>query len=162
LELSAAGSDTYFPTRGWASAAGSVQDEAVLAMNERTRSCYLCLRPGHFLMECPLLGSDVKHATQRQREALFRESPAPTPPPAKPPLSARYFKPPGGIPPQLDSALRQYPFTPYSQSQLPRRSPKLLCPRRRRKTRRGVRRGPHPPVMTPRKQDSLIRVRLIG
>jgi hypothetical protein len=32
-KLSAVGSDTSFPTRGWASAAGSVHDEAVLAMN---------------------------------------------------------------------------------------------------------------------------------
>jgi hypothetical protein len=58
-ELSAVGSDTSFPTRGWASAAGSVHGEAGLAMNERTRSCYLCLKPGHLVMEFPLLGSDV-------------------------------------------------------------------------------------------------------
>jgi hypothetical protein len=56
-DLSAVGSDTSFSTRDGASAAGSVHDEAVLAMNERTRNCYLCLRPGHFLTECPLLGS---------------------------------------------------------------------------------------------------------
>jgi hypothetical protein len=66
-ELSAVGSDTSLPTRGWASAAGSVHDEAVLAMNERTRSCYLCLRSGQFLMECPLLRPHAKYAAQRQR-----------------------------------------------------------------------------------------------
>jgi hypothetical protein len=98
-ELSAVGSDTSFPTRGWASATGSAHDEAVIAMNERTRSCYLCLRPGHFLMECPLLRPDVKHTAQRQREALFRDSPAATPPSARPQSSGLFFTRPPGIPP---------------------------------------------------------------
>jgi hypothetical protein len=70
-----------------------------MAMTERTRNCYLCLRPGHFLMECPLLDSDFKHAAQRQREALFRELPAATPPSARPQSSGRFFARPPGIPP---------------------------------------------------------------
>jgi hypothetical protein len=116
-ELSAVGSDTSFPTRGYASAAGSVHDEAVLEMDERTRSFYLCLRPGHFLMEFPFLGSDVNHAAQRQREALFRELPATTPTSARPHSSARFFNRPPGIPPPggfRPPAVAFHPIKPVS------------------------------------------------
>jgi hypothetical protein len=74
-ELSARGSDTSIPTRGWASAAGSVQEEATFPLRERNMNCHLCYIPGHFLMDCPLLGIEIKQAAIRQREAQQRDAP---------------------------------------------------------------------------------------
>lgn len=80
-ELSAGGSDTSIPTRGWASAAGSVQDETAFALQERNMNCHLCFTPGHFLMDCPLLGNETKQAAIRQRETCLRGAPAVRPTP---------------------------------------------------------------------------------
>jgi hypothetical protein len=70
------------PTRGWASTTGSVQLDTALAVDARGRSCHLCFDPNHFLMDCPLLGSEAKLAAQQQRDQKFRDSPSPrrTPP----------------------------------------------------------------------------------
>ena len=64
------------PTRGWVSAAGSVMDDAVMAIDGRARVCHLCFNTGHFLMECPLLGSDVRQAAHRQRYLKHPKGPS--------------------------------------------------------------------------------------
>jgi hypothetical protein len=60
------------PRRGWVSAAGSVLDEAVMARDGRHRGCHLCFKTGHFLVECPLLGSDVRQAAHQQRNLKYQ------------------------------------------------------------------------------------------
>jgi hypothetical protein len=156
-ELSAVGSDTSFPTRGWTSAAGSVHDEAVLAMNERTRNCYLCLRPGQFLMECPLLGSDAKHAAQRQREASSGNH---LPPLRHPPGPSRRAVSSTGRPESHPRSIQ-----PFGRSRSPHRA-SISSPGDHRnvwaRAAGGKRDGEcvetrsTPSVMTPGKQDSLI------
>jgi hypothetical protein len=74
-ELSARGSDTSISTRGWASAAGSAQEEAAFALRKRNMNYHICYTPGHFLMDCPLLGNEIKQSAIRQREAQPRDSP---------------------------------------------------------------------------------------
>ena len=64
------------PTRGWVSAAGSVMDDAVMAIDGRSRGCHLCFNTGHFLMECPLLGSDVRQAAHKQRDLKYPKGPS--------------------------------------------------------------------------------------
>ena len=64
------------PTRGWVSAAGSVMDDAVMAIDGRSRGCHLCFNTGHFLMECPLLGSDVRQAAHQQRDLKYPKGPS--------------------------------------------------------------------------------------
>jgi hypothetical protein len=75
-------SDISVPTRGWASAAGSIQSrhtgdhtplDAVWALEPKQRSCHLCFEVGHFLMECHLLGPEAKLAAQTRREAKFAD-----------------------------------------------------------------------------------------
>jgi hypothetical protein len=39
-------------------------------------NCHLCYTPGHFLMDCPLLGNEIKQEVICQREAQHRDSPA--------------------------------------------------------------------------------------
>ena len=61
------------PSREWISAASSFNAdptlrEATLAAEYRNRSCHLCFNPYQFLMDCPLLGNDVRQLAQRQRE----------------------------------------------------------------------------------------------
>ena len=102
-ELSAGGSDTSIPTRGWASAAGSVQDEAAFALHERNMNCHLCFTPGHFLMDCPLLGNETRQAALRQRETRNRDIPA---------ARNRMSNPPVQGPPQL---LEKPPVPPRYQ-----------------------------------------------
>jgi hypothetical protein len=106
-DLSAVGSDTSLPTRGRASAAGSVHEEAVSAVNERTRSCYLCFRSGHFLMECTLLGYDAEHAAQWQRVPSSGNHLPPRHCPQRPGRRPVYLTGRPESHPQEDSAMRQ-------------------------------------------------------
>jgi hypothetical protein len=39
-------------------------------------NCHLCYTPGHFLMDCPLLGNEIKQAAIRQSESQHRDAPA--------------------------------------------------------------------------------------
>jgi hypothetical protein len=64
------------PTRGWVSAAGSVMDDAVMAIDGRSRGCHLCFNTGNFLMECPLLGSDVRQSAHQQRDLKYPKGPS--------------------------------------------------------------------------------------
>jgi hypothetical protein len=98
------------PSRGWASVAGSVNSypsgvqnpmEAVLALDARGRSCHLCLDPNHFLMECPMLGNEVRMAAQAKRDAKYGIPTGRTQPPVYPyrrgqtPPGNRTNRPPG-------------------------------------------------------------------
>jgi hypothetical protein len=69
-------SSLSFPTRGWVSAVGSVMDKAVMAIDGRCRGCHLCFNTGHFLMECPLLGSDVRQAAHQKRDLKYPKGPS--------------------------------------------------------------------------------------
>jgi hypothetical protein len=98
-------SDISVPTRGWASAAGSIQShhtgyhtplDAVWALEPKQRSCHLCFEVGQFLMECPLLGSEAKRTAQTSRAENFsgsrlhpQTSPVPTSPRRYRPASAQ-------------------------------------------------------------------------
>ena len=69
------------PTRDWVSAAGSqyslpIPKDAVNAVDYRGRSCHLCFNPAHFLMDCPLLGTEIRQMAQQQRDQKSREPPA--------------------------------------------------------------------------------------
>jgi hypothetical protein len=107
-------SDISVPTRGWASAAGSMQSrhtgdptplDAVWALEPKPRSCHLCFEVGHFLMECPLLGPEAKLAAQTRREAKFSGSrlhPQTSPMPPSP----RGYHPASAQPPKYGAAFR--------------------------------------------------------
>jgi hypothetical protein len=73
--LSEHGSEISIPTRGWASAACSVQEDPVCALYERNFNCHLCYTPGHFLTDCPYLGAKAKQAAQKHRQARLRKNP---------------------------------------------------------------------------------------
>jgi hypothetical protein len=69
------------PTRDWVSAAGSqysqpIPKDAVNAVDYRGRSCHLCFDPSHFLMYCPLLGTEIFQLSQQQRDQKSRDPPA--------------------------------------------------------------------------------------
>jgi hypothetical protein len=68
------------PTRDWVSAAGSqyslqIPKDAVNAVEYRGRSCRLCFKPTHLLMDCPLLGTEIRQMAQQQRDHKSREPP---------------------------------------------------------------------------------------
>jgi hypothetical protein len=69
------------PNRDWVSTAGSqysrpIPKEAVNAVEYCGRSCHLCFNPAHFLMDCPLLGTEIRHLAQQQRDQKSRDPPA--------------------------------------------------------------------------------------
>jgi hypothetical protein len=53
-------SDISVTTRGWASVAGSASEEPVMTGGERTRTCFLCFSPDHYIVGCPQLTSQQK------------------------------------------------------------------------------------------------------
>jgi hypothetical protein len=63
-------------------------------------NCHLRYTPGHFLMDCPLLGNEIKQAAILKREAQPRDSPAvrgkvpDTPFPASPQVQTKPTAPP--------------------------------------------------------------------
>jgi hypothetical protein len=68
------------PTRNWVSAAGSqysppIPKDAVNSVDYRGRSCHLCFNPAHFLMDCPLLGTEIRQMAQQQRDQKSLEPP---------------------------------------------------------------------------------------
>jgi hypothetical protein len=68
------------PTRDWVSAAGSQYSlpfpkDTVNAVDYRGRSCHLCFNPDHLLMDCPLLGTEIRQMAQQQRDQKSREPP---------------------------------------------------------------------------------------
>jgi hypothetical protein len=119
------GSEISIPTRGWASAAGSVQEDPVCALYERNLNCHLCFTPGHFLMDCPFLGAETKQAAQKHRETRLRETPAlralppgdQMAPPLRPPTR------PGG-PPRVRDFRR--PVVPVHPVEFPEDEPEPL------------------------------------
>ena len=63
------------PSHSWASAVGTTPGrDAALAAEYQGRSCHLCFNPNHFLMDCPLLGKDIRQVAQRQRDQQVNES----------------------------------------------------------------------------------------
>jgi hypothetical protein len=69
------------PTRDWVSAAGSqyslqIPKDAVNAVEFRGRSCHLCFNPAQFLMDCPLLGTEIRQLAQQHRDQKSRDPPA--------------------------------------------------------------------------------------
>jgi hypothetical protein len=64
------GSDVSVPTRGWASAAGSAFEEPVMAVGDRTRTCYLCFSPDHYILGCPQLTTQQKEMAHQKRLAF--------------------------------------------------------------------------------------------
>ena len=46
-------------------------DDAVMALDVRSWVYHLCFNTGHFLMECPLLVSDVRQAAHQQRDLKY-------------------------------------------------------------------------------------------
>jgi hypothetical protein len=142
------GSEISIPTRGWASAAGSVQEDPVCALYERNLNCHLCFTPGHFLMDCPFLGAETKQAAQKHREARLRDTPAvrailpgnQMAPPLRP-LRGQVVLPGGGI--------FAVPLSRFIRSSIPRMNLSRLWRKRRnsgRKTKRGTRRDARPPI----------------
>lgn len=64
------GSDVSVPTRGWASVAGSASEEPVMAVGERTRTCFLCFSPDHYILGCPQLTPQQKAMAHQKRLAF--------------------------------------------------------------------------------------------
>jgi hypothetical protein len=65
-------SDISVPTRGWTSAAGSAYEEPVMSVTERTRTCFLCFSPDHYILGCPQL-TPQKKAMARQKRLAFSQ-----------------------------------------------------------------------------------------
>jgi hypothetical protein len=61
----------------------------VAAVDYRYRGCHLCFNTQHFLMDCPLLGAEVRQLAQQQRDQKVREPPARREPSAYPRTSSR-------------------------------------------------------------------------
>jgi hypothetical protein len=80
------------PSRGWDSVVNAATPpseqamdqlvEMALALDARGRTCHLCLDPNHFLMDCPLLGVELKLAIQAKREAKYGPRVNRPPPPS--------------------------------------------------------------------------------
>jgi hypothetical protein len=96
-------SEISIPTRGWHSVAGSAVKDAAFAIAPQGRSCYLCFRKDHFVMECPFLTPETKELVQQKRNVESHPHPSPPPRPpvgtvGKPPYSpsfvVRAAKPP--------------------------------------------------------------------
>jgi hypothetical protein len=68
--VSDGGSDVSVPTGGWASAAGSAFEEPVMAAGDRTRTCYMCFSPDHYILGCPQLTSQHKKMAHQKRLAF--------------------------------------------------------------------------------------------
>jgi hypothetical protein len=89
------------PTKDWVSAAGSqyllqIPKDAVNAVDFRGRSFHLCFNPAHFLMDCPLMGTENLQLAQHEPDQKSRdppacwEFPAFTRSAARPPVSPRF------------------------------------------------------------------------
>jgi hypothetical protein len=98
------------PSRGWASVTElenpyhpgvDISMEEAFAVDSRGRTCHLCLDPSHFLMDCPMLGNEVRAAAQAKRDAKYGTLPNRMQPPTYPyrrapaPPSVRTSRPPG-------------------------------------------------------------------
>jgi hypothetical protein len=68
--VSDGGSDVSVPTRVWASAAGSAFEEPVMAVGDRTRTCYLCFIPDHYILGCPQLTLQQREMAHQKRLAF--------------------------------------------------------------------------------------------
>jgi hypothetical protein len=110
------------PTRGWASMAGSLQEEEALAMEVRNRNCHICFNPGHFLMECPLMDEATRSAIQQHRAQRFNSSPRTENPTI------------GGIPPRVTPAVAA--MNPTGLLTRPANSPRYIGGPRYGDTRR--------------------------
>jgi hypothetical protein len=149
-ELSERWSDMSILTRGWASSAGSVQEKAAFPLRERNMNCHLCYTPGHLLMDCPLLGNEIKQESIRSAKHSIGTPPqcvvtCQTPrsqlhrrckqgPPIRPNTEVSAAVPP---PCMLLSTFRRLWLTPMARK-----------PNSRRKTRRGMCRDALPPLVT--------------
>jgi hypothetical protein len=63
-------SDMSVPMRDWTSVAGSAYEEPVMAVTERTRTCFLCFSPDHYILGCPQLKPNQKAMAHQKRLAL--------------------------------------------------------------------------------------------
>jgi hypothetical protein len=86
-------STVSIPTRGWASPVGSTMSAQAARYSPgppghlprvspaKPAMCYLCYGPGHFIMDCPRLPSDVRREANENRDAFYRQSPIGVPMP---------------------------------------------------------------------------------
>jgi hypothetical protein len=116
-ELSGPTSDVSSPSQGWASAAATEKQEPAMAVMARLPGCHVCYGKDHFLLDCPLLSTELKHRIEVHRAQKIRQD--------------RGGDTAGGGEPSLRTPYTQ-PFAngaaPRPASQLPGRP---ICPPRR-------------------------------
>jgi hypothetical protein len=136
------------PSRGWESVTESANlyhpgvdtsMEEASAVDSRGRTCHLCSVPNHLLMDCPMLGNEVRAAAQAKRDAKYGTLPGRMQPPtysyrrAPAPPSVRTSRPPG--PSIYSSPARIGPTRRQRKSTRSRTRITVLSPTYRLKTR---------------------------
>jgi hypothetical protein len=72
-ELSGPTSEIFCPSRGWASFAATERPELAMAVMARLPGCHVCYGEKNFLLDCPLLSTEVKHRIEVQRAKQIQQ-----------------------------------------------------------------------------------------
>ena len=105
-ELSGPTSEISCPSRGWVSVAATERPEPAMAVMARLPGCHVCYGKDHFLIDCPLLSTEVRQRIAVQRaQQIQQDRGGSTAGGGEPSLRAPYAQPstngaPPGFPPR--------------------------------------------------------------
>ena len=115
-ELSGPTSEISCPSRGWVSVAATERPEPAMAVMARLPGCHVCYGKDHFLIDCPLLSTEVRQRIAVQRaQQIQQDRGGSTAGGGEPSLRAPYSQPfTNGVPTRPDS---QPPRSSYMPTQ---------------------------------------------
>jgi hypothetical protein len=64
---------SLLPSRGWATVAASERQEPAMEVMARLPGCHVCYGKDHYLLDCPLLSTEVKHRIEVQRAQQIQQ-----------------------------------------------------------------------------------------